>query len=59
MSLSPILFSIFTDDLIYKVIEDLFSNCVRIVLFADDILLVASTVTGLQRLFNNVILMRV
>jgi hypothetical protein len=55
--LSPILFSIFIDDLISKVIKVnvgcyLSANCVSIFLFADDILLVAPTVTGLQLLFN-------
>ena len=55
--LSPILFSIFIDDLILKVIKAdvgcyLSSVCVSIFLFADDILLVAPTVTGLQLLFT-------
>jgi hypothetical protein len=55
--LSPILFSIFIDDLILKVIKAnvgcyLSSVCVSIFLFADDILLVAPTVTGLQLLLT-------
>ena len=55
--LSPILFSIFIDDLISKVLKAnvgcyISSICVCIFLFADDILLVAPTVTGLQLLFN-------
>ena len=51
------LFSIFIDDLILKVIKTnvgchISNNCVCIFLFADDILLLSPTITGLQSLFN-------
>ena len=51
------LFSIFIDDLILKVIKAnvgcyISSNCVSIFLFADDILLLSPTITGLHSLFN-------
>ena len=53
--LSPVLFSIFIDDIVYKVksanVGCYLSNiCVSIFLYADDILLIAPTVTGLQTL---------
>jgi len=52
-----VLFSIFIDDLILKVIKTnvgchIYNNCVSIFLFADDILLLSPTITGLQSLFN-------
>jgi len=55
--LSPVLFSIFIDDLILKVMKTdvgcyLSTTCVRNFLFADDILLLSPTLTGLQILFN-------
>ena len=51
------LFSIFIDDLIHKVITTKVScykssSCDGIFLFADDILLLSPTITGLQSLFN-------
>ena len=51
------LFSIFIDDLILKVMKTnvgchISNNCVCIFLFADDILLLSPTITGLQSLFN-------
>jgi len=56
--LSPVLFSIFLDDLILKVkkkktdVGRYLSTCyVDIFLFADDILLLSFTLTGLQTLF--------
>ena len=55
--LSPVLFSIFIDDLILKVIKTnvgchIYNNCVSIFMFADDILLLSPSITGLQSLFN-------
>ena len=55
--LSPVLFAVFINDLIDKVnkanIGCYISNvCVNIVLYADDILLIAPSITGLQRLLN-------
>jgi hypothetical protein len=55
--LSPVLFSIYIDDLVYEIIKAdtgcyISSICVSIFLFADDILLVSPTVTGLQSLLN-------
>jgi len=54
---SPVLFSIFIDDLILKVNKTdvgcyLSTSCVSIFLFAEDILLLSPTLTGLQTLFN-------
>ena len=55
--LSPLLFAIFIDDIILKAAECK-SGCsvsfvfVNIFLYADDIVLIAPTVTGLQRLLN-------
>ena len=55
--LSPVLFSIFIDDIVNKVklanVGCYLSNiCVSIFLYADDILLIAPTVTGLQTLLT-------
>jgi exonuclease III len=55
--LSPVLFSIYIDDLVHEIIKAdtgcyISSICVSIFLFADDILLVSPTVTGLQCLLN-------
>jgi hypothetical protein len=55
--LSPVLFSIYIDDLVYEIIKAdtgcyISSICVSIFLYADDILLVSPTVTGLQSLLN-------
>jgi hypothetical protein len=55
--LSPLLFAIFIDDLVAKVTEEnvgcfVSSACVSIILYADDILLIAPTITGLQRLLT-------
>jgi hypothetical protein len=55
--LSPLLFAIFIDDLVAKVIDEnvgcfVSSVCVSIILYADDILLIAPTITGLQRLLT-------
>jgi len=55
--LSPVLLSIFIDDLILKVEKTdvgcyLSTFCISIFLFADDILLLSPTLTGLQTLFN-------
>lgn len=55
--LSPILFSIFIDDIVNKVMKInvgcyLSLVCANIFLYADDILLIAPTVTGLQLLLQ-------
>jgi hypothetical protein len=55
--LSPILFSIYIDDIVVKVMKVnagcYFSLvCASIFLYADDILLIAPTITGLQRLLQ-------
>ena len=55
--LSPVLFSIFIDDIVYKIKQAnvgcyLSLVCTSIFLFADDILLVAPSVSGLQYLLN-------
>ena len=55
--LSPFLFAIFIDDLVNKIKDAnvgcyVSSVCVSIFLYADDILLIAPSVTGLQTLVN-------
>ena len=55
--LSPFLFSIFIDSLVHKVIASKLGChvsyiCVSILLYADDIVLLSPTVTGLQELFQ-------
>lgn len=55
--LSPLLFAIFIDDMVAKVTNaniGCFINlaCVSIILYADDIVLIAPTISGLQRLFT-------
>ena len=55
--LSPVLFAVFINDLVDKVnkanIGCYISNvCVSIILYADDILLLAPSITGLQRLLT-------
>ena len=55
--LSPVLFSIYIDVLVHEVIKAntgcyISSICVSIFLFADDILLISPTITGLQSLLN-------
>ena len=55
--LSPYLFAVFVDDVIYKVRSEnlgcyISSVCVSIFLYADDILLLAPTIEGLQHLLN-------
>ena len=55
--LSPLLFAIFIDDMVAKVINEnvgcfISSACISIILYADDIILIAPTVSGLQRLLN-------
>jgi len=55
--LSPCLFAIFIDGIVHKInalnIGCYYNNvCVSIFMYADDILLLAPTVTGLQLLFN-------
>ena len=55
--LSPYLFAVFLDDMVYKVMRTnlgcyLSSICAGIFLYADDILLLAPTVAGLERLLH-------
>jgi Reverse transcriptase (RNA-dependent DNA polymerase)/Endonuclease/Exonuclease/phosphatase family len=55
--LSPVLFSVYIDDSVHEIIKAdtgcyMSSICVSIFLFADDILLVSPTITGLQTLLN-------
>jgi len=55
--LSPVLFAVFINDLVDEVnkanIGCYISNvCVSIVLYADDIMLIAPSITGLQRLLT-------
>jgi hypothetical protein len=55
--LSPILFAVFIDDIVYRTAESnigcfLSSMFINVILYADDIVLIAPTVTGLQRLVN-------
>jgi hypothetical protein len=55
--LSPLLFAIYIDDMVAKVTNaniGCFINlaCVSIILYADDIVLIAPTISGLQRLFT-------
>jgi len=55
--LSPVLFAIFIDILVYKITVSnigcyMSSVCVSIFLYADDILLISPSITGLQQLVN-------
>jgi hypothetical protein len=55
--LSPLLFAVFIDDMVDKEIKEnvgcfISSACVSIILYTDDIILIASTISGSQRLLN-------
>jgi Reverse transcriptase (RNA-dependent DNA polymerase) len=55
--LSPLLFAIYIDDMVDKITNEnigcfISSACLSIILYADDIILIAPTVSGLQRLLT-------